>query len=59
MPFCNETIKFYTVMSISCISSIFKGIDELLKEATNEDVVKFLGESFISLKNDFAVKSVS
>ena len=46
-------------MSISCISSIFKGIDELFKEATNEEVVKFLSESFISLKNDFAVKSVS
>jgi len=45
--------------SLPSISGIFKGIDELYKEATNDEVGEFLGESFISLGSDFGVQSVS
>lgn len=45
--------------NLSTIASIFKGIDELFKEATNEDVGKFLGESFISLSAGYGIDSVS
>jgi len=41
------------------ISDIFKGIDILLKEATNEEVKDFLGESFISLAGSYDIDSVS
>lgn len=45
--------------NLATISSIFKGIDELYKEATKEEVSSFLEESFIELKNDYGVNSVS
>lgn len=45
--------------NLATISSIFKGIDELYKEATNEEVEKFLDESFIELANDYGVEKVS
>jgi len=45
--------------NLATISSIFKGIDELYKEATNEEVKQFLDESFIGLSNDYDVNSVS
>lgn len=45
--------------SLPSISGIFKGIDELYKEATNDEVGEFLGESFISLGAGFGVQSVS
>lgn len=40
------------------ISSIFKGIDVLFKEATKEEVTNFLAESFIKLEN-YGVDDVS
>lgn len=45
--------------SLASISSIFKGIDELYREATNEEVENFLDESFIELNADYSVDKVS
>lgn len=45
--------------NLATISSIFKGIDELYKEATKEEVEQFLDESFIELTNDYNVETVS
>lgn len=45
--------------SLAVISSIFKGIDILFKEATNEEVKDFLSEPFLLLKNGYDVASVS
>lgn len=43
--------------SLSTISSIFKGIDSLYKEATKEEVDKFLDSDFI-VTNDYCEKNV-
>lgn len=43
----------------SVISSIFKGIDELYREATNEEVDEFLQKDFIELKSGFLSAKVS
>jgi len=45
--------------SLATISSIFKGIDVLYKEATNEEVEIFLEEDFIELSGDFSIEKVS
>lgn len=45
--------------NLATISSIFPGIDELYKEATNEEVEEFLDESFIELTNGYGVEKVS
>jgi hypothetical protein len=45
--------------NLATISSIFKGIDELYKEATNDEVEQFLDESFIELNNAYNVNKVS
>lgn len=45
--------------NLATISSIFKGIDELYKEATNDEVAQFLDASFIETSNDYDVKNVS
>ncbi len=45
--------------NLATISSIFKGIDELYKEATKEEVEQFLDESFIELSNNYSVEKVS
>ena len=45
--------------SLATISSIFKGIDVLYKEATNEEVESFLEEDFIELSGDFSTEKVS
>jgi len=39
--------------SLERISSIFKGIDTLYREATNEETNEFLGNSFIALSGDY------
>ncbi|OOV86157.1 ATP F0F1 synthase synthase [Oceanospirillum linum] len=52
----SDTLVF---RNLATISSIFKGIDELYKEATKEEVEQFLGESFIELSNDYDVEKVS
>lgn len=52
----SDTLVF---RNLATISSIFKGIDELYKEATNDEVDQFLDESFIELSNDYSVNNVS
>lgn len=44
---------------LSTISGIFKGIDELYREATDEEVTKFLEQDFILLANGFLADKVS
>jgi len=51
-----DTLVFKNLASIS---SIFKGIDELYREATQEEVESFLDESFIELTGDFDAENVS
>lgn len=43
---------------LESITSIFKGIDQLYREATNEEVDSFLKNDFISLQNDYCVSNV-
>lgn len=45
--------------NLASISSIFKGIDELYKEATNDQVQKFLDEEFLNLTGDLNLEKVS
>ncbi|HHB1592744.1 TPA: ATP F0F1 synthase synthase [Vibrio campbellii] len=45
--------------NLATISSIFKGIDELYKEATKEEVEKFLEEDFIELADGYDTSKVS
>ena len=45
--------------NLATISSIFKGIDELYKEATKEQVLEFLNEPYIELDNGYGVEKVS
>lgn len=45
--------------NLATISSIFPGIDELYKEATQEEVEQFLAEPFIALSNEFGADKVS
>ena len=45
--------------NLATISSVFKGIDGLYKEATKEEVNVFLSESFIELSNGYGVEKVS
>ncbi|MBV2132605.1 ATP F0F1 synthase synthase [Pseudomonas sp. MAP12] len=45
--------------SLATISSIFPGIDELYKEATQEELERFLAEPFIELANEFGAEKVS
>lgn len=52
----SDTLVF---RSLSSIAAIFDGIDELYKEATQEEVGEFLEESFIELANKYCVDSVS
>lgn len=52
----DDTLVF---KNLATISSIFKGIDVLYKEATKEEVGEFLTESFIELKDDYGVDKVS
>ncbi|MDC9620444.1 ATP F0F1 synthase synthase [Xenorhabdus sp. XENO-7] len=44
---------------LATISSIFLGIDQLYKEATNEEVQKFFDEDFIELADGFNLDKVS
>lgn len=43
---------------LSTISSIFKGIDQLYREATKQETVAFLDKDFITLKNGFGTERV-
>ena len=44
---------------LAAISSIFKGIDELYREATEEEVTEFLSRSFLNLSDGFDASRVS
>ena len=44
---------------LTIISDIFKGIDILFKEATDDEVRKFLGSPFIALSPGYQANSVS
>ncbi|MBN2285668.1 MAG: hypothetical protein JXQ26_01325 [Tissierellales bacterium] len=48
----NNDILYFK--NLSSIASIFKGIDELYKEATEEETSSFLQNDFILLQNDFS-----
>ncbi|MEI6754966.1 MAG: hypothetical protein WCK78_17600 [Paludibacter sp.] len=50
-----DTLYFKT---LSAITSIFKGIIELYKEATNEETEDFLKNDFILLENDYSAEKV-
>ncbi|MDD5581458.1 MAG: ATP F0F1 synthase synthase [Methylobacter sp.] len=52
----SDTLVF---RNLATISSIFKGIDELYKEATQEEVGNFLDESFVELSGEYGVENVS
>ncbi|MDA3876027.1 MAG: ATP F0F1 synthase synthase [Halothiobacillus sp.] len=52
----SDTLVF---RNLAAISSIFKGIDQLYKEATDEEVGLFLDESFIELSDGYNSGSVS
>lgn len=43
---------------LETIAPIFKGIDELYREATDEETGEFLKSGFVCLKNAFSTKSV-
>ncbi len=45
--------------SLATISSIFQGIDELYKEATQEEVDSFLRESFVEISGNYIAEKVS
>ncbi|HIF9219419.1 TPA: ATP F0F1 synthase synthase [Photobacterium damselae] len=45
--------------NLATISSIFKGIDVLYKEATDQEVEQFLEEDFIELADDYNLAKVS
>lgn len=45
--------------NLSSISSIFQGIDQLYKEATQAQVVEFLSNPFIKIDNGFSAELVS
>jgi hypothetical protein len=51
-----DTLVFRNLASIS---SIFKGIDELYKAATEAEVKQFLDESFVELTSGYDAKKVS
>lgn len=44
--------------NLASIASIFKGIDELYKEATQEETEEFLENSFIKLDNNYSAEKV-
>ncbi|MGZ4928562.1 MAG: ATP F0F1 synthase synthase [Halobacteriota archaeon] len=52
----SDTLVF---KNLATISSIFKGIDELYKEATDEEVVEFLEMPFVEAQNGFNKSKVS
>lgn len=45
--------------NIATISSVFSGIDQLYREATNDDVDNFLSNNFINKDKNFSAENVS
>lgn len=52
----NDNLYF---KELSIVSSMFSGIDELYREATENEVEIFLNSDFISLKNNFIASNVN
>ncbi|MFO6256188.1 ATP F0F1 synthase synthase, partial [Pseudomonas aeruginosa] len=53
--------KFNTLVfrNLAAISGIFKGIDELYREATQQETETFLQAEFVDLKNNYDASKVS
>lgn len=51
----NDTLYFRRLESIT---SIFRGIDQLYREATDEETTQFLSNEFINLKDGYSAASV-
>lgn len=51
----NDTLYFKRLQSIT---SVFKGIDQLYREATEEETNQFLSSDFINLKNGYSASRV-
>ena len=54
-----QSVDTLIFRNLATISSIFKGIDQLYREATSEEVTKFLRETFIKLSGDYGAAKVS
>lgn len=52
----SDTLAF---RNLATISGIFKGIDALYREATQQETENFLGSEFIDLKNNYGASKVS
>lgn len=55
--YMRESDKLY-FRNLAAISSIFRGIDQIYREATEQETAVFLEQDFISLKNDFSTRKV-
>lgn len=53
-----KTSDILLFKKLSTISPIFKGIDELYREATEEETAEFLQNSFIKLADDYGVDKI-
>lgn len=51
----DDTLYF---QSLSKLTKIFKGIEELYREATDDETTKFLNSSFIKLTNEYSTSKV-
>lgn len=54
----NKTTDVLYFKRLESITSIFKGIDQLYKEATEEETNQFLSNDFIQLKQDYGASKV-
>lgn len=55
--YCRESDTLY-FRRLESITSMFKGIDQLYREATEEETTRFLQSNFIQLEGDYSAKSV-
>jgi hypothetical protein len=55
---CDSTTNMLYFRKLHDISAIFDGIDELYREATDDEVKNFLGYQFIELTQSFATDNV-
>jgi hypothetical protein len=55
--FCREDDKLYFT-KLSSITNIFRGINELYREATDEEVTAFLGLDIVNTQEGFGVEKV-
>lgn len=59
MPFNFSQTDTLVFTNLATISSIFKGIDVLYEEATEQEVEEFLNEDFIELSPGYSLDKVS